>query len=152
MGHPTWLSSVSGHVQVMILTYDLTQHEKNPNQIRRVCLPNNYVFYVVLTHDFLHHRIKIQQPPAFFYLQPSSTSRQSQDHRSTDHKKYFFYARASDGRSSGHTRIGRAVLRLAGVLVLRGSRVGHAAEKPSSRPRRQLKRGRERKRKSIFFC
>ena len=37
----------------------------------RVSLLYNRVFYAVLTYKFfLHHRIKIQQPPPFFYLQP----------------------------------------------------------------------------------
>ena len=49
---------------------------KESNPMR---LPNSHVFYIISIHEFfLHHRIKIQQPPFFFYLQSSSTFKQSQ--------------------------------------------------------------------------
>ena len=47
-------------------------------------LPNNHVFYTVLTHEFFYTielRSNSLHPP---------DNHKSQDHRSTDHKKYFF--------------------------------------------------------------
>ena len=56
---PVGLSSSSSTI------YDLSFHRKKIG----VCLLNNHVFYAVSTHEFfLHHRIKIQQPPPSFYL------------------------------------------------------------------------------------
>ena len=68
------------------------------------------MFYAVSIHEFfLHHRIKIQQPPPFFYLQPPQI---------TDHS-FFFYGRINHRSAAGATTTA-----MAGVGSGAGRRAG----------------------------
>ena len=108
--------------------------------------------------NFLHHRIKIQQHPSPFYLQPSSTSRQSQITRSQIHRSHetiFFLCKDKkmflvDDRGTCEHQGGASSVgpeRVSGVAsVTSTTRSLECYPATSARPRRQLKRERDKKR------
>ena len=114
--------------------------------------------------NFLHHRIKIQQPPSSFYLQPSSTSRQSQITRSQIHisQETFFYMKGQKKVPSRQLPLLLRPTPSRHVDCYNQSAVDFVTSTtrflehvPVLRPvpsrRLQLKRERERGKKSIYF-
>ena len=123
------------------------------------------MFYAVSIHDFfctVELRSNNLHPPSTFNLQSSSTYRQSQITRSQIHRSQetnFFYARKKrfpvDSRGNCKHQGGASSVgpeRVSGVAsVTSTTRSLECYPTMSTRPRRQLKRERERGKKYMFF-